>query len=126
MISIKIIRLPDFIKQQQRDIKKLNKIIRELTIFGLRRAMELALRRPKRPTGRAAGSLKMRLEHLKGIIYPTVHYFKFIEKGVRPSPGRYVPALGKRVKTGIHPGFAGMHILRDTARAIREELRKWR
>jgi len=126
MISIKILKLPDFGKETKRRIEKMNKIIRELTIFGLKRAIELTHQRTKKPTGRAAASLKMRIEHLKGFIFPTVYYFKFIEWGTRPSIGRYVPAIGKRIKTGMHPGFPGYHILRDTIRDIRREVQRWR
>lgn len=41
-------------------------------------------------------------------IYPTKEYAVFVELGTSPSPGRYVPAIGKRLvnpASGMHPGI---------------------
>ena len=36
---------------------------------------------------------------------------KFLDKGTRPSPGRYLPLLERRVTTGIHPGIRALNII---------------
>ena len=35
---------------------------------------------------------------------PSVSYANYVSKGTSPSPGRFVPAIKKRVRTGMHPG----------------------
>lgn len=32
---------------------------------------------------------------------------RFLNTGTRPSPGRYVPVLDRRIRTGTHPGIQG-------------------
>lgn len=51
--------------------------------------------------------------------FPRVNYARAIQFGMPPSQGRYVPALGKRLKRNIHgdawfgswPGFKGAHYM---------------
>lgn len=41
-------------------------------------------------------------------------YGGFVNDGIGPSPGRFVPAIGKRIRTGMHPGFHGRHFKERT------------
>lgn len=41
-------------------------------------------------------------------------YGGFVNDGIGPSPGRFVPAIGKRIRTGTHPGFRGRHFKERT------------
>lgn len=60
---------------------------------------------------------------------------KFLDKGTKPSPGRYIPVLGRRIKTGSHPGIRGLNIIegarqdiefraRTTVKEMKEQFRK--
>jgi len=39
-----------------------------------------------------------------GRVGPSVFYAQFVERGTGPSPGRFIPAIEKRVRDGTHPG----------------------
>ena len=61
------------------------------------------------------------IEPMKLTWFPTAVYAKAVEFGMPPSQGRYVPAIGKRLKHNIHgdawfgtwPGFAGRHYMEN-------------
>ena len=53
---------------------------------------------------------------------PTAFYAKFVEKGTRPSPGKFVPAIEKRVKVGMHPGIASNPFVDRTYQKLRDQL----
>lgn len=38
----------------------------------------------------------------------------FLNRGTNPSPGRYVPQLGRRIRTGTHPGIQATKFLDRT------------
>lgn len=71
---------------------------------------------------------------LNAVFGPSVAHAIYVEKGARPSPGRYVPwlvtksgAMGGRISTGTHPGYEGYHImekLREESKPKIEELVK--
>ena len=59
-----------------------------------------------------------------------VEYASYVEYGHRQEPGRYVPAIGKRLKKGWVPGQFMLTIseneLRDAApRLIEQKLNNW-
>lgn len=72
-------------------------------------------------TGRTRRSVtskrKLNKTRLKGeiVISSRSPVIRFLDKGTKPSPGRYVPILGRRIKTGMHPGIRGTNII-DKAR----------
>ena len=76
----------------------------------------LQIRIPVR-TGRTRSSIQARTklnnQNMSGTI--TVGsdspVLKFLDKGTRPSPGRYLPLLGRRVTTGIHLGIRALNII---------------
>ena len=39
-----------------------------------------------------------------GRVGPSVRYAQFVDRGTGPSPGRFVLAIEKRVRDGMHPG----------------------
>ena len=43
------------------------------------------------------------------------------DTGSRPSSGRYVPVLGRRIQSGRHPGIKGRDFSRETTRRILEK-----
>lgn len=45
----------------------------------------------------------------KAVIYNNVEYAAHVEYGHRQKPGRYVPAIGKRLKKGFVPGKKMLH-----------------
>ena len=46
-----------------------------------------------------------------------VRYAQFVERGTSPSPGRFIPAIEKRIRTGMHPGTpANPYVMRTTKR----------
>lgn len=54
----------------------------------------------------------------RAAVYNPVEYGTYVEHGHRQTPGRYVPAIGKRLKRSWVPGF---HMLRDSTSAVRAE-----
>lgn len=56
---------------------------------------------------------------------PDVLYARAVQFGMPPSPGRYVPAIGKRLipsGRGMWPGFAGRHFMEKIRSASIEEI----
>ena len=72
-------------------------------------------------TGALRSSIVARVEGLRVSVGPTVPYAPFLEHGTRPSPGRYVPAIGKKLVNpqlphfGMHPGIRATHFVDRTA-----------
>ena len=62
-------------------------------------------------TGRLVGSFLADIQATMLRWFPTASYAPYVEFGVGPSPGRYVPAIGKRLvngsNIGMWPGFKG-------------------
>lgn len=59
-------------------------------------------------TGRYKSSVQTLGTENRMVVGPTVFYAPYLEFGTRPSPGRYVPAIEKRLVDPSHPSF-GMH-----------------
>lgn len=69
-------------------------------------------------TGFLTNSRVRILSQFFGSIIFTAPYAGYVNDGTGPSPGRYVPKLGKRIRTGMHPGQKGQHFIEravDTA-----------
>lgn len=49
-----------------------------------------------------------------------LEYVEYVEYGHRQEPGRFVPAIGKRLKADFVPGF---YMLRDGTRRLEETLK---
>ena len=48
----------------------------------------------------------------------TLRYAGFVDTGTRPSSGRFVPALGRRVQTGTHPGTPASNFIQRTKEQV--------
>jgi len=68
---------------------------------------EAQFRAPVR-TGRLRASIIIERQPDKVLIGPTVDYAPYVIRGTRPSPGRYVPAIERRLVDPEHPSF-GTH-----------------
>ena len=51
-------------------------------------------------------------------------YGLMLEYGTRPSKGRFVPAIGKRIKGGTHPGMAARPWIMPAAINTRQEVKR--
>ena len=77
-----------------------------------------------RKTGRLVESIQTQQSENRVRVGPTVYYAPYVEFGTKPSPGRYVPAIGKRLVDaslphfGMHPGIEGQRFVEKT----REEM----
>jgi len=97
-----------------------NLILAEMATHGFHFMQSIA---PYR-TGRLRGSIRTKIGDMCAEVGPTVDYAPYLEYGTRPSPGRYVPAIGKRLVDaslpyfGMHPGIRGRHFVERT----REEM----
>jgi len=68
------------------------------------------------------------------LIGSNLQYGRYIDQGTKASTGRYVPVLGRRVSTGVHPGIRARNFVQaarvpieERARMIIEEFQKdWR
>ena len=76
-------------------------------------------------TGRLRDSFrskkKIRKIPLTGIVevFSPLPYARFLDEGTRPSPGRYVPAIDRRLtisRLGIHPGITATNFLKKSER----------
>jgi len=76
----------------------------------------------KKPTGRYLNSITSVILKDSAIIAPSVNYALFLEKGVGPSQGRYVPVLQRRIKTGIHPGYKGYFLVEKVKEKSKPEI----
>ncbi len=76
----------------------------------------------KKPTGRYLNSITSLITSTGAVIAPSVNYALFVEEGIRESPGRYVPAIGKRIKTGIHPGYKGYKLVENVKEKAKPEI----
>ena len=60
-------------------------------------------------------------------------YAGFVDKGTKSSSGRFVPALGRRIHTGTHPGVRPRNFVEKTKvktdkfvnKSIRKVFKKW-
>ncbi|MBS7626870.1 HK97 gp10 family phage protein [Candidatus Bathyarchaeota archaeon] len=59
-------------------------------------------------TGMLKASITIQREGGKVSVGPTAPYAIYVVSGTRPSPGRYVPSIGRRLVDSKHPSF-GMH-----------------
>lgn len=89
--------------------QELDKFTRKMAITGLR---IMKKHTPVR-TGRLRNSVKIFAQETKGGqidlrsrigIGSVLPYFSYVDKGTKQSDGRYVPVLGRRISTGLHPG----------------------
>lgn len=57
---------------------------------------------------------------------PDVEYAKAVQFGLPASPGRFVPAIGKRLvngpNIGMWPGFQGRHFMENIIRSARPDI----
>lgn len=96
---------------------------------------EVIIGKIKDNTPTRTGRLKNGWKHSRAIqgkttIYNNVKYAAHVEYGHRQTPGRYVPAIGKRLKKDFVPGKKMMHkgmmqsgkTFRDDAKQIMENI----
>ena len=76
--------------------------------------------------GMLAASISIERQADCVLIGPTVPYAYYVTKGTQPSPGRYVPAIGKRLVNprlphfGMHPGIRANPYIAETVQSTRE------
>lgn len=68
----------------------------------------------------------VKIERLLARWFPRVDYAKAVQFGLSPSPGRYVPAIKRRLvngnNIGMWPGFAGRHFMENILSASEDEI----
>jgi len=108
-----------WIKVTKRFIKDYKSIVKKVKTKGLK------IMRSNVPvsTGRLRDSFTSRStvsSRLKAVVFveSDVPYLRFVDQGAGPSPGRYVPALDRRIRTGIHPGQQGRRFMDETRREM--------
>lgn len=50
-------------------------------------------------------------------------YGRFVDEGTKPSSGRFVPVLGRRIRTGTHPGVRPRNFVQRATTPIEEKAR---
>lgn len=97
------------------------------------KALRILKQRAPRKTGAFRKSIKIiesSMRESSGMsrgfvkIMPTSPKTRFIIKKTRPSQGVYVPALGKRIKFGMHPGTASNNFITASKPIIIREAKK--
>ena len=97
-VKVKIENLSEvraaLIKSPQIVSKHINNAIKK-SIFEIRNnSMDAQF---KHPTGRLKGSHQVVFGNLRGEVGPTVKYAYWVHEGHHQTPGRFVPAIGKRL-----------------------------
>ncbi len=77
--------------------------------------------------GRMKASISQKVSEraLEGEVAVGVKYRIYVHEGTKPSPGRYVPAIGKRIKTGMHPGQKANPFLRNAVKESEKEIENY-
>lgn len=103
-------------------LDRMNKLVlRDCVIAGaniLRRNVERAT---PRDTGGLANSLRVSGAWYRKVVGYTAEHAPHVEYGHRQTPGRYVPAIGKRLKASFVPG---QHFFRAAVERSRGEVRE--
>jgi len=117
--------ISEVIRQLRQDINQIGYIQDRLVPTFAERAVELGSEEaPVGRTGRLANSLVAEGDKKEMRVRPTVAHAVHVISGTRPSPGRYVWQLGKRVLTGRHPGTpANPFMYRALNRLLDESVR---
>lgn len=85
-----------------------------------------SVRRAPYRTGRLSTSIHVVKETpTYGEVDAGVKYAIFVHEGTRPSLGRYVPAIKRRIKTGIHPGQRAKPFMRNVVSAMSTAIQRW-
>ncbi|MEM3527884.1 MAG: HK97 gp10 family phage protein [Candidatus Bathyarchaeia archaeon] len=87
-----------------KNFEQINNMILDAAQIVVRRMRDLA---PVR-TGMLKANIIIQREGDRILIGPTVPYAPYVISGTKPSPGRYVPAISRRLVNPRHPSF-GMH-----------------
>lgn len=103
------------LKSFERDMKRLRGEMRELKENVVDTSYRIMQDEAPVKTGELRGGIviKERTPE-RARIGPTHIKARAIEYGSKSSPGRFVPAIGKRVKTGMHPGTGGHYFIERT------------
>ena len=101
------VTIPDLSKFQDA-LKKAPAITRREVNQCIKRSAEILWAKSgqeaPRDTNALVRSITTDYGDMEATIYPTVDYAGYVHDGTGPSPGRYVPAIGVRIKSGMHPG----------------------
>ncbi len=74
-----------------------------------------------RDTGGLANSVRVEVNGSRGSVGYTAEHAPHVEYGHRQTPGRYVPAIGKRLKASFVPG---QHFFRPCVERARDMFRR--
>jgi len=105
--------------------EKLPETISRILIEGADIIVEEAKARTPSRTGKLQTSINVIREHDKILVGPTEAYAPYVIQGTEPSPGRYVPAIQRRLITpthpsfGTHPGIAPNQFLKEALEATK-------
>ena len=128
-MSIKItIDLSEFLRVWKEKTDALKEAIRRgLEEAGALAKSEIESRAPVR-TGALRSSVVVDVEGNTATVGPAATYAPYVEFGTRASPGRYVPAIGKRLVNpslphfGMHPGIRATHFVEQSALASEPQI----
>ena len=118
------------LKGLQRNLANSKKIINSRYQTAIRRGTMILVRDLKQggyvpfKGGKLKESIRPAFTPLRSVIQPHKNYAIWVHDGTDPSPGRYVPAIGKRVKTGMHPGIKGVPFMDIAMQRKKREVEK--
>jgi len=99
------------IQQLKQDIENIQEVSEQLVPTFADRVTELMQEEaPRGPSNYLANSIVKIGDSQEMRVTPMAEYAQYVVLGTGPSPGRYVPAIGKRLVTekkniGVHPGI---------------------
>lgn len=137
-VTIKVTGIDEAIKNLKRYQTKKREEIKTTILKGGYK-IELATKQNcdkfKEPKGRLKGSIttdKSKIDRLIVYVGTNVYYAPYVEHGHRQTPGRFVPAIGKRLVRDFVPGVPFLfpayfmyegEIVRDIGKVLKKDIR---
>ncbi len=113
---------PEFQRRMEKEIRDFAKTSKQALVDKI----PTGRRRDHRRSLSTKKSIVVRSSFKKSNLRGTIRIFgnevlRFLDKGTRRSPGRYLPFLNRRVKTGFHPGIRGLNIIQEARNVIEND-----
>ena len=103
-------------------LQRMNKLdLRDCVIMGANVLQKNLIKASPFDTGGLANSVRVSGSWYRKVVGYTAEHAPHVEYGHRQQPGRYVPAIGKRLKASFVPG---QHFFRSAVERSRGEVRE--
>ncbi len=114
--------LPEFQRRMAKEMKDFAKTSKQAVVDKIPVGRRRDHRRSVSTKRSIVVKSSFKKSNLRGVIKITGNeVLRFLDKGTRRSPGRYLPFLNRRVKTGFHPGIRPLNIIQEARNVIEND-----